>query len=85
MKAFIRKRTDQRYDTMLMLIDQSRAHFLEIRLYEKLFRRFWKSCEAYNDGQSYGDVLKLFFSSSCKEQVSSHRQVVNTNIDSDDE
>jgi hypothetical protein len=85
MKMFVRKRTDQRYDTMLSLIDQSRTHFINIELYKKLFRRFWKSCEAYQNGQSYSDVLQLFFGSLCKEHVTSHRKITNTNIDIDNE
>ena len=58
MKMYVRKRTDQRYDTMLSLIDQSRTYFINIELYKKLLRCFWKSCEAYQNGQSYTQEIQ---------------------------
>jgi hypothetical protein len=81
MKRFVRQRSDQQYDSMVLLIDQSRKHFIDIQLYKKLFRRFWHACEAYRNGKSYNDVLKLFFSNFCKEEAISHRRITNSNID----
>lgn len=81
MKRYVRQRTNQQYNTMLILIEQSREHFVEIELYKKLFRRFWFACLAYKEGKSYQDVLKLFFSSSCKGEVIAHRKIVNSNLD----
>ncbi|CAM4846024.1 unnamed protein product, partial [Rotaria magnacalcarata] len=49
MKRFVRQRNDQQYNTMVLLIEQSRDHFVNIDLYKKLFRRFWQTCEAYRD------------------------------------
>jgi hypothetical protein len=46
----------------------------------KLFRRFWRAIEAYSQGQTYADVLKLFFSQLCKSTIQSHRKITNTNI-----
>jgi hypothetical protein len=81
MKRFVRQRNDQQYDTMTSLIEQSREHFIDIQLYKKLYRRFWQSCEAYENGKSYSDVLTLFFSNFCKGEVVSHRRIENSNID----
>lgn len=82
MKRFVRQRNDQQYDTMVSLIEHSRQHFVHIELYKKLFRRFWQTCDGYQNGKTYQDVLKLFFSNLCKEQISSHRRIGNTNVHS---
>ena len=79
-KRYVRSRTDQTYSTMLKLIDDSRHHFIKKNLNIKLWRRFWNSLQMYNDGKSYGDVLKLFFSQSCKEEIQSHRVIYNSSL-----
>jgi transposase len=82
MKRYVRQRNDQTFSTMLDLIPKSREDFKEKNLQLKLFRRFWRSLEAYNQGQSYSEVLKLFFSNLCVGDVISHRRVSNANLDS---
>ncbi|CAF4979497.1 unnamed protein product [Rotaria sp. Silwood1] len=82
-KAFVRSRTDQSFEKMIKLISDSRIHFAERKIALKLFRRFWRSIEAYFQGQTYADVLKLFFSQLCKTAVQSHRKITNANIDDD--
>ena len=72
-KAFVRSRTDQSFDKTIRLIADSRTHFVERNIALKLFRRFWRSIEAYSQGQTYADVLQLFFSQLCKTSVQSHR------------
>jgi hypothetical protein len=67
---------------MLTLIPKSREDFQEKNIQLKLFRRFWRTLEAYNQGQSYSEVLKLFFSNFCVDDVISHRKVTNANLDS---
>ncbi|CAF3360349.1 unnamed protein product, partial [Rotaria sp. Silwood2] len=79
-KQFVRSRTDQRFNTMIHLVAQSRKHFIEKQIYKKLFRRFWRCLYAYQSGQNYSQVLQLFFSHSCKADVSSHRKITNTNL-----
>lgn len=79
-KAFVRSRTDQSFEKMIKLISDSRIHFGERNIALKLFRRFWRSIEAYSQGQTYADVLKLFFSQLCKTSVQSHRRISNKNI-----
>jgi len=79
-KQFVRARTDQTFSTMIRLIAESRTNFIEKKIYQKLFRRFWRCLYAYRSGQSYSDVLKLFFSNLCKGNVLSHRKITNTNL-----
>ena len=82
MKRYVRQRNDQTFPTMLALIPKSREDFQDKNLQLKLFRRFWRTLEAYNQGQSYIEVLKLFFSNLCVGDVVSHRKVTNANLDS---
>ncbi|CAF4571541.1 unnamed protein product, partial [Didymodactylos carnosus] len=79
-KAFVRSRTDQSFEKMIKLISDSRIHFAERKIVLKLFRRFWRSIEAYTQGQTYADVLKLFFSQLCNTTVQSHRRISNKTI-----
>ncbi|CAF1522282.1 unnamed protein product, partial [Didymodactylos carnosus] len=39
------------------LISESRIKFIEKETYKKLFRRFWKTLKAYQDGKDYKEVL----------------------------
>ncbi len=81
MKGFVHQRSDQQYSTMLSLIEQPSDHFVEIRLYKNLFRRFWNECSSYQQGQSYENVLKLFFSNSWNTWITSHRKIVNMKLE----
>ena len=58
----------------------SRIRFVERQIALKLFRRFWHSIQAYSQGQTYSDVLKLFFGQLCKTTVQSHRRISNKRI-----
>jgi hypothetical protein len=62
MKQFVRKMTDQTFPTMMRLIPESRKNFDGKQIQLKLFRRFWRSLNAYEQGKSYGEVLRFFFS-----------------------
>lgn len=79
-KTFVRSRTDQTFERMIKLIADSRIHFAEKNIALKRFRRFWRSIEAYSQGQTYADVLKLFFSQLWKTSVQSHRRISNKNL-----
>ncbi|CAF1240634.1 unnamed protein product [Adineta ricciae] len=79
-KQFVRHRTDQTFPTMLKLIQKSRTNFIEKNVSLKLIRRFWRTLAAYDRGESYEDVLKMYFSSMCKANVVSHRQITNSNL-----
>ena len=79
-KQFVRKHSDQTYNTMVNLIFQSRQVFTDRNIHLKLFRRFWRALHAYSEGQTYGQVLKLFFSNSCRDIIQAHRKITNTNL-----
>jgi hypothetical protein len=79
-KQYIRRRTDQTFPTMLKLINKSRTNFVEKNVSVKLIRRFWRTLVAYKRGDSYQDVLKMYFSSMCKGNINSHRQITNTKL-----
>ena len=78
---FVRRKTDQTYHIMLKLIVESREYFLEKEIYLKLLRRFWMCLEAYKNGQSYTEVMKMFFSSQCEGTVKTHTRISNSNLD----
>ena len=65
---------------MIKLIADSGMDFVERNIALKLFRHFWHSIEAYSQGQTYADVLKLFFSQLCKTSVQLHGRISNRNI-----
>ena len=60
-KQFVRKTTDQTFLTMMRLIPESRENFIHKKIQLKLFRHFWRSPNAYNQGTSYGKVLICLF------------------------
>jgi hypothetical protein len=68
---------------MVHLIFESRRVFTDKNIHLKLFRRFWRALQAYFEGQTYGQVLKLFFSNSCRDTIQAHRKITNTNIQND--
>lgn len=77
-KAFVRKHSDQSFETLRRLIPLSRENFVSKKVFLKLFRRFWATLYAYQQGQSYSDVLGLFFSNLCTGKATSHTRVTNT-------
>ena len=81
MKQFVRKKTDQTFPTMMRLIPESRENFVSKEVQLKLFRRFWRSLNAYQQGKSYGEVLMCFFSGHCNSNVTSHRKITNSKLD----
>ena len=80
-KAFVCARSDQSFDKMVRLILGSHINFAERKTSLKLFRRFWRAIKAYSEGQTYADVLQLFFSQFCRTTIQSHRKITNTSID----
>ncbi|CAF2041902.1 unnamed protein product [Rotaria magnacalcarata] len=79
-KQFVRKHSDQTFQRMLELIHESRENFTQKMIFLKLFRRFWRTIYAYARGQSYEEVLKLYFGDDCSSTVISHRKVTNSNL-----
>jgi hypothetical protein len=63
------------------LIPEAKANFIEKQIYLKLFRRFWRTIKAYDEGKDYLEVLKMFFSGLCDDRIISHRKITNANMD----
>jgi hypothetical protein len=80
-KQFIRARTDQTYGTMLRLMSESRLNFAEKQIHLKLFRRFWRSLAAYKNGETYEQVLRLFFSHLASGAVKQHTRISNSKLE----
>ena len=80
MKQYIRKKTDQTYDTLLILMKGARTNFQHQKVHLKLFRRFWHTTEAYEQGKAYHDVLQQFFDSSCVGTFKSHHRITNSGL-----
>lgn len=80
-KQYIRRRTDQTYPTMTKLIEDSRINFIEKDVAIKLLRRFWRVVEAYHRGDSFQDILTMYFSSLSKTTIQQHRRTTNSNLD----
>ena len=81
MKRFIRQRNDQTFSMMLRLIPGSRKSFFCKNIHCKRFRRFWRTLNAYDQGKTYAEILRMFFSGLCKYEIVSHRKITNSNLD----
>ena len=80
-KTFIRKNTDQSFQSLNRLIPESKTIFIEKEIHLKLFRRFWNTINAYSDGKGYSVMLIPFYSGLCQDNIISQRKITNTNID----
>ena len=79
MKNFVRKRTDQRYETMLILIEEARDQFKKSDVNAKLWRRFWQAINMYKSGETYAQVIKLLYGARTHE-IKQHRQIYNSQL-----
>jgi hypothetical protein len=79
MRNFVRKKTDQRYETMLKLIYEAKEVFKQTNINVKLWRRFWQAINMYKSGKSYSEVIRLLFAAKTHE-IKQHRQIYNTNL-----
>ena len=77
-KTCVRIRADQTYNMLKKLISEPRQHFKEIKLNNKLIRRFWRCLKAYTSGASKDTILNLYFSRKPKEKFVAHRKITNT-------
>ncbi|CAF3387027.1 unnamed protein product [Rotaria socialis] len=80
-KQYIRKHTDQSFQKLTTLMPEAKANFIQKQVHLKLFRRFWRTIKAYDQGKDYLEVLRMFFSGLCNDQIISHRKITNTNLD----
>ncbi len=79
-KAYIRPRTDQTYNRMIILIEEAKKHYEEKKLNIKLIRRWWRTLHAYSVGVSFQDILLTYFSGKTKSKVQEHLKIYNTYI-----
>ena len=77
----LEKKNDQVFENFKNLIHESRQLLKNHPLNRKLWRRFWKTIVAYNDGKSYSWILKSYFDVNCSENVNHHRRITNSNIE----
>jgi hypothetical protein len=80
-KQYIRKETDQSFQKLIILMPEAKQNFIDREIHLKLFRRFWKTIQAYSEGKDYREVLTMFFSGLCKDKIISHRKITNANLD----
>ncbi|CAF4443413.1 unnamed protein product, partial [Rotaria magnacalcarata] len=80
-KQYIRKHTDQSFQKLTTLMPEAKPNFIQKHVHLKLFRRFWRTIKAYDQGKDYLEVLRMFFSGLCNDQIISHRKITNTNLD----
>ncbi len=79
-KMYVCRKTDQTYNTIRKLIVESRENFREKEIHLKLLRRFCKCLLANIDGQSYVEVMNMFFSIKYEGAVKSHTHINNSNL-----
>ncbi|CAM2708841.1 unnamed protein product [Rotaria socialis] len=80
-KQYIRKHTDQSFQKLTTLMPETKENIIQKQVYLKRFRRFWRTIKAYDQGKDYLEVLRMFFSGLCNDQIVSHRKITNTNLD----
>ena len=62
MKNYIRKYTDQSFEKLQDLTNESLIKFKETGYNFKLWRRFWRLLALYKERKSYEEVLQSLFS-----------------------
>jgi hypothetical protein len=77
MKNYVRKRTDQSYEKMLILIVESQEQFKKLNINSKLSRRFWQAINMYKSGETYAQVIKLLYGANSHE-IKQQKQLFNT-------
>lgn len=78
MKNYVRKRTDQTFDKMSLLINQSVIDFEQKKTNMRLWNRFWRAIEMYHVGSSYQEVLSSLFGPKVKDKAQDHLRITNT-------
>lgn len=78
-KRFVRQNTDQTIPTIVKLMKESRVNFIGKNVAIKLFRRFWRTLAAYERGDSYEEILKMYFSALCRATIKHPHQVPDYN------
>jgi transposase len=74
-KQFIRKHTDQSFEALRKLLVKSRDNLKTHYLIPKLWRRYWRTVEAYKRGENFLTILSNYFGVKCKVDVAGHRAI----------
>jgi len=74
-KQYIRKNTDQTFASLRKLLNESRSNLYNHHLIPKLWRRFWRTLEAYNKGEDFLKILNDHFGVKCQVGTVGHRQI----------
>ena len=72
-KQYVRKRTDQKFETMQVLIYEGIESFKNCDLNKKLWNRYWKAISLYNQDYSYEKVLQTLFGAKSYDKVKHHK------------
>jgi hypothetical protein len=80
-KQYIRKHADQSFQTLVSLMPEAKANFIDEQIYLKLSRRFWRTTYAYDEAKDYCEVLKMFFSGLLEDRIINHRKITDAKID----
>ena len=83
MKRYVRTRTDQNFDTMKRLIFESIDKYNKDpenkNLNRKLWNRFWKCIDMYQEGETYATVLQSLFGAKQSGTIKNHKTNKNFN------
>lgn len=74
-KQYIRKNTDQSFECLRKLLVESRNNLKKHPLIPKLWRRFWRTIEAYENGVPFLNILKNYFGVKTEVKLVGHRQI----------
>ena len=82
LKNFVRRNNDQDFNKFFRLICSSLDQYENKKLGIKLWGRFWKALEIYENNSSYQDVLQTLFGARSSATVKNHKnnKSFNTNI-----
>jgi hypothetical protein len=81
MKQWVRKRTNQTFNKMKTLMEESKQVFTKNLVDAKLWRRFWQGSNMYNDPKlNYLDIIVLLYGARTRENLN-HRLIYNTKLE----
>jgi hypothetical protein len=81
MKQWVRKRTNQTFNKMKTLMEESKQVFTKNLVNAKLWRRFWQGLNMYNDPKlNYLDIIVLLYGARTRENLN-HRFIYNTKLE----
>lgn len=79
LKWYVRKWNDQNYSKLNGLIIEGMEQYSRKNLNIKLWLRFWKCLELYNDNFSYQEVLHSLFGAKSSATIINHKKNKNFN------